>query len=163
MPPVMVEREVVMDLRDKTLLSLSSKSINRVTIKKYGTIALSVAYAEADGTWHPSDGELKGKLNSEAFAKVLELLTAFRADKVVKIGMSVADSEYYGFKEPWLEVNLDVDIESAVRKTLLVGRAAGFNLRYVMLRGDQSVFTVDEQRLDIFTEGLFMEDGRYPR
>lgn len=156
MPPVMVEREAVMGLRDKTLLSLPLGSISRVTIKKHGTTALSIDYVEADGTWHPSDGELKGKLNSEVFAKVLQLLTAFRADNVVKIGMSVDDYEYYGFKEPWLEVNLDVDIESAVRKTLLVGRAAEFNLRYVMLRGDQSVFTVDEQRLNIFIEGLFV-------
>lgn len=160
MPPVLVDREVVMDLRDKTLLSLPPGSISRVTIRKQGTTGLSAAYVEADGIWHPSDGEIKGKLNSEAFAKVLKLLSAFRADKVVKIGMSVDDAEYYGFKEPWLEVNLDVDIESAVRKTLLVGRTAGFNLRYVMLRGDQSVFTVAEQRLDVFSEGLLVEDGR---
>jgi len=160
MPPVMIRSEAMLDLRDKSLLALPKESISRVTIKRFGQTAFSVEYVKEDGMWHPAAGEISGKLKGDVFAKVLDLLSGFRADRVVKIGMTVDDSEYYGFKEPWLEINLDVSIESAVRKTVLVGRSAGPNLRYVMVRGDQSIFTVAEQRLDVFMAGLLVGDGR---
>ncbi len=160
MPPVMITSEAMLDLRDKRLLALPQGSISRVTLKRSGQTAFSVEYVKEDGLWHPSAGEITGKLNGEVFAKVLNLLSGLRADKVVAIGMAVGDVEYYGFKEPWMELNLDVSIESAVRKTVLVGRSAGPTLRYVMVRGDQSIFTIEEQRLDVFKEGLLMGEGR---
>ncbi len=160
MPPAMIKRQAVLDFRDRTLLSFPVESISRVTIKRFGETALSVEYVKDDEAWHPVAGEITGPLNVEAFERVLNLLSGFRADKVVKIGMSVDDAAYYGFKEPWLEINLDVNIASAVRKTLLVGRSAGSNLRYVMVRGDQSIFTVEEQRLSVLTEGLFIGNSK---
>jgi hypothetical protein len=159
MPPAMIQNEAVLNFRDKRLLDLPKESISRVTIKKFGETTLSVEYVKDDEAWHPVTGEIAGKLNVQAFDKVLGLLSGFRADTVVEIGMSINDPEYYGFKEPWLEINLDVNIESAVRKTLLVGRSAGFNLRYVMIRGDQSIFMVEEQRLSVLSEGLFVGKG----
>jgi len=155
MPPAMVRSEAVLEFRDKTLLALPKGSVSRVTIKRFGETALSFEYVQEDQIWLPAAGDMQIPLNVDDFEKSLALLSGFRADKVVKIGMTVDDYGYFGFKEPWLEINLDVTIENAVRKTLLVGRSAGFNLRYVMVRGDQSVFVVDEQRLNLVFNGVF--------
>jgi len=155
MPPTMVRSEAVLEFRDKTLLALPRGSVSRVTIKKFGETAVSFEYVQEDQRWLPVAEDMQLPLNGDAFEKSLALLSGFRADKVVKIGMTVDDYVYFGFKEPWLEINLDVTIENAVRKTLLVGRSAGFNLRYVMVRGDQSVFIIDEQRLNLVFNGVF--------
>lgn len=158
MPPVLVEREALLDFRDKTLLALPKERISRVTIRKSGETALAVEYIGEDQSWHPAGGSLSGRLNREAFERVLKFLDGFSADRVVKVGLSVNDLAYYGFAEPWLEINLDVDIEDAVRRSLLIGRSAGGNMRYVMVRGDQSIFLVDEQRLSVFAETMILKD-----
>ncbi len=160
MPPVLTEREVLLDFRNKTLLSLPDGSIRKVTIKKFGEPAFGIEYIEEDQRWHPTTGNLNGgRLNLDAFNKVLAFLNGFRANKVVKVGLSVDDPAYYGFVQPWLEINLDVNVEDAVRRTLLIGRSAGAGMRYVMVRGGQSVFLVDEKRLSVFAEALVV-DGK---
>lgn len=157
MPPALVKRDALLDFRDKVLLSLPEKSIRRVTIKKFGETAFAVEYIEADESWHPVTGGIKGRLNIDAFNRVLSFLNGLLADRVVKVGLSVDDPVYYGFAEPWLEINLDVNLKDAVRKTLLVGRSAGKNMRYVMVRGDESIFVMDERRLNLFAEALIIE------
>lgn len=159
MPPVLTDWEVLLDFRDKTLLSLPDGSIGRVTIKKLGEVAFGIEYIEEDQSWHLATGNLNsGRLNLEAFKRVLAFLKGMRANKVVKVGLSADDPVYYGFAQPWLEVNLDVNVVDAVRKTLLIGRSASEGMRYVMVRGDQSVFMMDEKRLSVFAE-TFVIDG----
>ena len=158
MPPVLADRDVLLDFRDKTLLSLPDGSITRITIKKFGEPSYGIEYIEDDQSWHPATGNLNGKqLDLDAFNKVLAFLNGFRANKVVKVGLSVDDPAYYGFIQPWLEINLDVNVEDAVRRTLLIGRSAGAGMRYVMVRGGQSIFLVDEKRLSVFAEALIVD------
>ncbi len=160
MPPVLVNREVLLDFRDKTLLSLPDGTINRITIKKFGTPAFGIDYRAEDQSWHPSTGNLnRGRFNLEAFNKFLTFLNGLQANKVVKVGLAADDPGLYGFVQPWLEINLDVNVEDAVRRTLLIGRSAGGGMRYVMVRGGQSVFLVEEKRLSVFAEALIVDGG----
>ncbi len=158
MPPALISRDALLDFRDKNLLSLPENSISRVTVKKSGETAFVAEYARATQTWFPAGGDVGGRLNQDAFRRILRFLYDSQADQVAKIGLSPSDPEYYGFTEPWLEINLDLHVAEAVRRTLLIGRSAGGNLRYAMRRGDQSVFLIDEQRLAVFTETLTTKD-----
>jgi hypothetical protein len=163
MPPALVSREALLDFRDKNLLSLPENSISRVTIRKSGEPAFAVEYVRENQRWFPAGGELGGTLNQDAFQRILRFLYDSRADRVAKVGLSSSDQEYYGFTEPWLEITLDLNLEDAVRRTLLIGRSAGGNMRYAMRRGDQSVFLVDEQRLAVFSESLIARDALQTR
>lgn len=158
MPPVLVDRNVLLNFRDKTLLSLPEGSITRITIKKFGEPAFGIKFIKEDQSWHPAIENLNGKqLNFDALKRVLAFLNGLRADKVVKVGLSVDDPAYYGFVQPWLEINLDVNVKDAVRRTLLIGRSAGSGMRYIMVRGGQSVFLVNEKRLSVFAEDLIID------
>ncbi|MFO7937184.1 MAG: DUF4340 domain-containing protein [Kiritimatiellia bacterium] len=158
MPAVLVDRDALLKLRDRTLLSLSTDSIRSITIRKSGEPALSIDYMEEDQNWHLSaKGVNAGRLNPEVLNDVLDSLQNFRADEVVKIGLSSDDLIYYGFSRPWLEINVDVNMDDAVRKTILVGRSAGGGIRYVMVRGSQTVFAISEKRLVTFADTLTLE------
>jgi len=81
-------------------------------------------------------------------------LGALKANRIEKLGLSLDDIDAYGLRSAWLEVSVDVDAADAVRKTLLVGKEAGFGKRYAMVRGLDVLFVLDEEALRVLSARL---------
>ncbi len=159
MPPALIDSAALLDFRDKTILAIPEQAVQRVTLRRFNETFFTAEFIEDSGSWHLGAGDFQGRVNQQAFSRLLALLTDLKADRVVKVGFETPDLEYYGFATPWLEVTLDLNLDDAIRRSLLVGRSDGNNLRYVMARGDQSIFLVEEQKLALFTSSLTVQEG----
>jgi len=60
----------------------------------------------------------------------------------------------YGFRIPWLEISVDVEADDAMRKTILVGKEAGFGKRYAMVRGLDVLFVLGQEELQVLSQRL---------
>jgi hypothetical protein len=147
MPPALVSMIGLLGLRDKTVLSLSEGSIRRITVKRGSPGEADVLQREnGSAVWRLGEGKT-GKVASERLAAWLACVASLKADRVEKLGLSLDDLDSYGLRSVWLEISVDVDAADAVRKTLLVGKEAGFGKRYAMVRGLDVLFVLDEGSL----------------
>ncbi len=147
MPPALVSMLGLLGLRDKTVLALAPGSIRRIAVKRSATAETDVLQREEGGTvWRLGEGKT-GKVAAGRLASWLACVETLSADRIEKLGLSPEVLDAYGLRSPWLEVSVDVDVADAVRKTLLVGKEAGFGKRYAMVRGLDVLFVLGEREL----------------
>ena len=146
-PSAFVSMIGLLGLRDKTVLSFSAESLRRITVRRTQGGDGETLLRESGGTvWHLGEG-LTGKVDAVRFASWLALVRDLKAERIEKLGLSIEDVDTYGFRSPWLEVSVDVDAVDTVRKTLLVGKEAGFGKRYAMVRGLDVLFVLSPETL----------------
>lgn len=143
-PPALVSMVGLLGLRDKSVFSVPVASVRRISVRRAGEgeSALQLLRESGSTTWRLGESA-KGVLDAAALDAWLARACALKADRVEKLGLSLEDIDAYGFRSPWLEVSLDVDTADAVRKTLLIGKDAGFGKRYAMVRGLDVLFVLD--------------------
>ena len=151
MPPALVGMVGLLGLRDRTVLSLDADSVRRISVKRAAGAGVTLQRESGSAVWRLGEG-VTGKVNAARLAAWLAQANALRADRIEKLGVSLEDVDAYGLRSPWLEVSVDVDAADAVRKTLLVGKEAGFGKRYAMLRGLDVLFVLSEETLRALSE-----------
>ncbi len=153
-PPALVSLIGLLGLHDKAVLELSADSVRRITVKRQGGGAGETVRRDAGSlVWRLGEG-MTGHVASERLGAWLACATALKADRIEKLGVALDDLDAYGLRSAWLEVSLDVDATDALRKTLLVGKEAGFGKRYAMLRGLDVVFVLDAESLRVLSSRL---------
>lgn len=140
-PPALVSMVGLLSLRDKTVLALPKESLRRITLKREGGAAEAVERETGAAVWRLGEGQ-SGRLMPERLSALLGRLSDLKADRIEKLGLSPGDPDAYGLRAPWLEVSVDVDAVDTVRKTVLVGKEAGFGKRYAMVRGLDVLFVL---------------------
>ena len=154
MPPALTSMLGLLGLRDKTVLALPEGSARRVTVKRMSPGETEVLRREDGGAvWRLGEGRT-GKVDAGRLAVWLARVEALKADRIEKLGLSLEDLDSYGLRAPWLEISVDVDAADAVRKTLLIGKEAGFGKRYAMVRGLDVLFVLDEETLGVLSARL---------
>ena len=151
-PPALVSMIGLLGLRDKTVFALSADSLRRISVKRVGG-GETLQRESGDAVWRLGEG-VTGKVNAERLGAWLAQLVALKADRIEKLGLALDDIDAYGLRSPWLEISVDVDVSDAVRKTLLIGKEAGFGKRYAMVRGLDVLFVLSEESLRVLTEPL---------
>lgn len=146
MPPAFVGMVGLLGLRDRTVLALASASVRRISVKWAAGASVTLQRESGAAVWRLGEG-VTGKVNAERLSAWLSQANALRADRIEKLGVSLDDIDAYGLRSPWLEVSVDVDAADAVRKTVLVGKEAGFGKRYAMVRGLDVLFVLGEETL----------------
>ncbi|MBQ7190543.1 MAG: DUF4340 domain-containing protein [Kiritimatiellae bacterium] len=152
MPPQLVSMTGLLSLHDKTMLSLSPTSLRRITQKRQGGEEQIIERKDTKAPW--LSVKPAGTIDTDAVAALGTLLTALKAARIEKLNISLEDLASYGFREPWLELNLDVDTSDAIRKTILIGKSTGFGKRYAMTRGIELLFLLDEKDLAVLSQPL---------
>ena len=152
-PPAFVSMIGLLGLRDKTVLALQEKSIRRISVKRASGNGEVLVREKDDPAWVLGDG-VTGKVNAERLSKWLALVCNLKADRIEKLGLAVEDADRYGLRAPWLEVGLDVDSVDTVRKTLLVGKDAGFGKRYAAVRGLDVLFVLSPEALQLLANSV---------
>ena len=151
-PPALVSMIGLLGLRDKTVLALPAESLRRITVKRVSGGA--ILQRESGGAvWRLGEG-VTGKVDADRLSAWLAQMVALKADRIEKLGLSLEDIDAYGLRSPWLEVSVDVDAADAVRKTLLIGKEAGFGKRYAMVRGLDVLFVLSEATLRVLSSQL---------
>ncbi|MEI7902184.1 MAG: DUF4340 domain-containing protein [bacterium] len=146
MPPALVSMIGLLGLRDKTVLALQPQNLRRITVKRGEGVGETVQREKDGAFWRLGEG-MSGQVSKERFNALLARLKSLKADRVEKMGLTLDEIDTYGLRVPWLEVSVDVDAEDAVRKTLMVGKDAGFGKRYAMVRGLDVLFVLGEEAL----------------
>jgi hypothetical protein len=146
MPPALVSMIGLLGLRDKTVLAIKSQSIRRVTVRRGEGAGDTLQREKDSAVWRLGEG-LAGQVSKEHVSALLALLEALKADRIEKLGLELDELDTYGLRVPWLEVSVDVDAADAVRKTLLIGKDAGFGKRYAMVRGLDVLFVMGAEEL----------------
>jgi len=152
-PPALVSMVGLLGLRDKTVLSVQPASVRRITVKRGGGAVEVLQRENGGGLWRLGEG-LTGQVATERLGVWLAQLGALGADRVEKLGLSPDDIDAHGLRVAWLEVSVDVDADDAVRKTLIVGKEAGYGKRYAMVRGVDVLFVLDESVLRVLSGRL---------
>ena len=151
-PPALVSMIGLLGLRDKTVLALPADSLRRITVKR--AAGVETLQRESGGAvWRLGEG-VTGKVAADRLSAWLAQLVALKADRIEKLGLSLDDIDAYGVRSPWLEVSVDVDAADAVRKTLLIGKEAGFGKRYAMVRGLDVLFVLSAESLSVLSSPL---------
>ncbi len=151
-PPALVSLSGLLGFRDKAVLGLLAGSVRRIAVRR-GETGESLQRADGEEAWRLGEG-MRGRVESERVASWLAQVCALRADRVEKLGLTAAEAEVYGLRVPWLEVSLDVETADALRKTLLVGKEAGFGKRYAAVRGLDVLFVLDQAALELLESRL---------
>ena len=115
--------------------------MRRITLNWAGGGAEAVEREAKAAVWRLGEG-VPGRLVPERLSALLALLEALKAERIEKLGLTAGDQDAYGLRVPWLEVSVDVDAADTVRKTVLVGKEAGFGKRYAMVRGLDVLFVL---------------------
>ena len=152
-PSALVSMIGLLGLRDKTVLALSADSLRRITVKGSAGGTTTLQRESGDAVWRLGEG-MTGKVTADRLSAWLALVVALRADRIEKLGLSLDDIDAYGLRSPWLEVSVDVDAADAVRKTLLIGKEAGFGKRYAVVRGLDVLFVLSEASLRVLSAQL---------
>jgi len=145
-PSALVSKAGLLGLRDKTVLALQPGSLRRITLKWEDGGAEVVEREAAAAAWRLGEG-LSGRLVPERLSVLMALLEELKADRIEKLALTSDDQDAYGLRAPWLEVSVDVDAVDTVRKTVLVGKEAGFGKRYAMVRGLDVLFVLSGERV----------------
>ena len=146
MPPALVSMAGLMGLRDKTVLALKTPSVRRITIKRVEGAVETVLREKNGAAWRLGEG-MSGQVAKDRLNALLARLESLKADRVEKLGLLPTELDVYGLRIPWLELSVDVDASDAVRKTLLIGKDAGFGKRYAMVRGVDVLFVLSDEVL----------------
>ena len=148
-PPALVSMIGLLGLRDKTVLALPVDSLRRISVKRE-TGCETLRRESGDAVWRLGEG-VTGKVDAVRLGAWLAQLVSLKADRIEKLGISLEDIDAYGVRSPWLEVSVDVDAADAVRKTLLIGKEAGFGKRYAMVRGLDVLFVLSAESLRVLS------------
>jgi len=148
LPSALVNMAGVFSLRDKNVLNLPRASVRRITVTHEGTPATVVERENSEALWHLGEGTA-GRIVDERLHALLVCVENLRADRIEGVGLEPERLAAFGLREPWLEISIDVDARDAVRKTLRIGREAGFGKRYATVRGLDVLFVLDRSALSI--------------
>lgn len=148
LPPALVNMAGVFSLRDKNVLNLPRASVRRITTTHEGMPATVVERENSEALWHLGEGT-SGRIVDERLHALLVCVENLRADRIEGVGLEPERLAAFGLREPWLEISIDVDARDAVRKTLRIGREAGFGKRYATVRGLDVLFVLDRSALSI--------------
>lgn len=152
-PPSLVSMLGLLTLRDKTVLALPSASLRRLTVKREEGQSEMVERLKGDSVWRLGEG-VSGKIAVDRVNALVSALEGLKADRIEKLGVGLEDIDAYGLRKPWLELSVDVDSQDAVRKTLLIGKEAGFGKRYAVVRGLDVLFVLGAAELTRLSERL---------
>lgn len=153
MPPALISMIGLLGLRDKTILTLPADSLRRITLKHGDGLHETVERSKTDPVWRLGDG-MTGQVIGVRLDALIALLSQLKADRVASLTVDSKASDTYGLRKPWLELTVDVESDDAMRKTLLIGKDAGFGKRYAMLRGLDVLFVLKPEDLETLSERL---------
>lgn len=148
MPTALTSMSGLLGLRDKTVLAVPASSLRRITVRRATGECVTLQRTGEASVWRLGEG-IGGKVDPSRLDAWISHVIALKADRIEKLGLSLEDIDLYGLRSPWLEVSLDVDADDAVRKTVLVGKDAGFGKRYAMVRGLDVLFVLGEATLRV--------------
>jgi len=153
-PPAFLNGEDALTLCDKTVLSLTNGAIRRVTVKRPDGTSESVQRESgADSGWR-SVGDTR-EIDPAAVKPFIEKISVLTVERIEKPLTAQAGADPYELKTPWLEITLDVDTADAIRKTIIIGKETDDNGRYATLRGQDVVFILCAETLDVLEKTFF--------
>jgi len=147
-PSAFVSMVGLLGLRDKSVLSVPVASVRRIVVRRSweGNAVQQLQRESGTAAWRLGENATGG-VDAVALDAWLTRVCALKADRIEKLGLALEDVDAYGLRAPWMEISLDVDTADAVRKTLLIGKDAGFGKRYAMVRGLDALFVLDGESL----------------
>jgi len=154
-PPAFLGGQAVLGLCDRAVLSLTNGAVRRVTVKRADGAAESLQRdPAAESGWRPTEEAREVDARAaEAFIATASRLTV---DRIEKPFVAAPGADPYEFKAPWLEITLDVDAADAIRKTIIIGKESPGGGRYATIRGQDAVFVLGAETLDILGKALLL-------
>lgn len=150
-PAALLHASAALSLYDKTILSFTNNSVQRISTKLPSGVSETVV-REKEGSWRLDN--TAGVLIMDLLTERLGLLSKLTADRVEKPCALSSDADAFGFKTPWMEMSISVDAGDAIRKTILVGSATSEGARYAMVRGQDLVFVLDAKTVALLSKSL---------
>lgn len=156
-PPALLEGALDPSLISRTILSVPSGLIRRVTVVREGTTE-TIARDHEQSAWR-LENSVSQYLNEEVLDAWINAFADLRAEKVVHQFTASRDQlTAFGLATPWLEITLDVETEGALRKTLLLGQRLPLDGGcYAMVRGHDLVYLLDSRTTQLLERPLGSE------
>ena len=150
-PAALLHAAAGLSLYDRTLLSFTNNSIQRISTKLPSGVTETVV-REKEGAWRLDN--TAGVLLTDSMTELLALLTKLTADRVERACTVPSEADVYGFKAPWMEMSISVDAGDTIRKTILIGSSTSEGARYAMVRGQDLIFILDAKTLAVLSRPL---------
>jgi len=154
LPAVLRDAEGVFSLYDKTVVNVDPAAIRRIHVTREEGRVEMLQRETPGGVWRLGAEMAHNTIQTDAVDAFLKHLHPLSAARVSRSGVSPADLERYGLHAPRVEITLDVDTKDAIRKTILLGGAAGEGFCYALLRGRDVIFVLDEETQKRLTSPL---------
>lgn len=127
--PVVIPRESVLgDMRIEDLCSTEILKIDPVTVKRIVMTSddrnepqISVVYDRNRRTWNVELSASRKSVDETGIASVLSVINPLRAERIERLKVSLSDLSNYGLDTPRLTVAVDLDVEKAVRRNIMLG------------------------------------------
>ncbi len=156
-PPALLEGALDPALISRTILSLPSGLIRRVTVTR-GNETEIIARDHEQSPWR-LENSVSQYLNEDVLDAWISAFAELRAEKVVHQLTAARDElPAFGLAAPWLEITLDVETDGALRKTLLLGQRLPLDGGcYALLRGHNLVYLLDARTTQLLERPLSNE------
>lgn len=152
-PPALLENSLDLSLVSRTMLSVPSGFIRRVTVTR-GDETETISRDDEQSAWH-LENSISQYLNEEVLETWINAFADLRAKEVVHLpGASREELAEFGLDTPRIAIRLDVADENALRKTLLLGRKLDSGDCYAMVRGHDLVYLLDAKAVQLFERPL---------
>ena len=127
------------DLRSKTLLTLDTASVRRISVTPKGADGVTVAPSADRSKWNIEGGP-PATVSVEAVKKLLTALTRVDAAAVETVAATPDDLRRCGLDMPELTIAIDFEQADSTRRNLLLGGVAAGSGRYATVGGADAVF-----------------------
>jgi len=148
--PVVVSREALFaglrieDLRSKEILRVEADSVKRIVVTDRAGTPVSVLYNASRREWMSEDTDKGVLIDGDAVSRLVSMLEAFKAVRVVGFNVSAADLGAFGLDAPIRTVAVDQTVEGAVRRNILIGDVTDGG-RYATLGAADAVFVISPE------------------
>lgn len=153
LPPAFVQLNQIAVLRDKTIWSHAPATLRLIAIKQGTKDEIRLTRPDAHAAWR-LDGTTAGRVDQEHLQTITSQIGTLRAGAIATLELSETTLQSHGLNTPWLELNIEVEADDAIRKSLLIGNERTFGQRYALLRGLDVIFIIDSTALKAFHSPL---------
>ena len=134
-------------LRAKDVLQLDPKLVKRIVRTVEGASGpVSVVYDRERKTWNVENGAADARPDVSGIEKVLACINPLPARRIEKLKVSAADLDDYGLDKPFLTVAIDLEVDAAVRRNIIVGKKTKGG-RFATVGASDAIFVIGDETL----------------
>lgn len=132
------------DLRSREVMRIDPALVKRIVrADDSGAAPVSVVYDRERKSWNVEEGVAGRTPDSGGIEALLSAVRLIEAVKVEKLRVPASDLDDYGLDRPYLTVAVDLEVDAAVRRNIMVGKRTKGG-RFATIGASDAVFVIGE-------------------